>query len=50
MFKNKELMSKFKVSTPKDLVRADLTFWREIAKIYGEISELAGFEIMRLKK
>ena len=42
MFKNKELMSKFKVSTPKDLVRAILLSG-EIAKIYGEISELAGF-------
>ncbi len=41
MFKNKELMSKFKVSTPKDLVRAILLSG-EIAKIYGEISELAG--------
>jgi hypothetical protein len=38
MFKNKE----FKVSTPKDLVRAILLSG-EIAKIYGEISELAGF-------
>ena len=42
MFKNKELISKFKVSTPKDLVRAILLSG-EIAKIYGEISELAGF-------
>lgn len=31
-----------KVSTPKDLVRAILLSG-EIAKIYGEISELAGF-------
>ena len=36
------MLSKFKVSTPKDLVRAILLSG-EIAKIYGEISELAGF-------
>ena len=34
--KTKELMSKFKVSTPKDLVRAILLSG-EIAKIYGEM-------------
>ena len=49
MFKNKELMSKFKVSTPKDLVRAILLSG-EIAKIYGEISELAGFGDNAVKK
>lgn len=49
MFKNKELMSKFKVSTPKDLVRAILLSG-EIAKIYGEISELVGFGDNAVKK
>lgn len=42
MFKNKELMSKFKASTPKELVRKILLSG-EIAKLYGEISELSGF-------
>ena len=42
MFKNKELMKKFKASTPKELVRK-LLLSGEIAKIYGEISDLSGF-------
>ena len=42
MFKNKDLMTKFKVSNPKDLVRKILLSG-EIAKLYGEISELSGF-------
>jgi hypothetical protein len=42
MFKNKDLMSKFKVSNPKDLARKILLSG-EIAKLYGEISELSGF-------
>lgn len=42
MFKNKDLMAKFKVSNPKDLVRKILLSG-EIAKLYGEISELSGF-------
>lgn len=42
MFKNKDLMSKFKVPTPKELVRK-LLLSGEISKLYGEISELSGF-------
>ena len=42
MFKNKELMTKFKVSTPKELIKRVLLSG-EIANIYGEISELSGF-------
>ena len=42
MFKNKDLMSKFKCSTPKELVRK-LLLSGEIANIYGEISNLSGF-------
>lgn len=42
MFKNKELMTKFKASTPKELVKKVLLSG-EIANIYGEISELSGF-------
>lgn len=42
MFKNKELMAKFKASTPKELIRK-LLLSGEIAKIYSEISELSGF-------
>ena len=42
MFKNKELMTKFKVSTPKELVRK-LLLSGEITSIYGEISTLSGF-------
>lgn len=42
MFKNKELMKKFKASTPKELVRK-LLLSGEIAKLYGEISDLSGF-------
>ena len=42
MFKNKDLMHKFKASTPKELVRK-LFLSGEIASIYGEIAELSGF-------
>lgn len=42
MFKNKDLMSKFKVATPKELIRK-LLLSGEIASIYGEIAELSGF-------
>lgn len=42
MFKNKELMQKFKASTPKELVRK-LLLSGEIANIYAEISSLTGF-------
>lgn len=42
MFKNKDLMTKFKASTPKELVKKVLLSG-EIANIYGEISELSGF-------
>lgn len=42
MFKNKDLMTKFKVSTPKELVRK-LLLSGEIATIYGEIANLSGF-------
>ena len=42
MFKNKDLMAKFKASTPKELVRK-LFLSGEIAGIYGEIAELSGF-------
>lgn len=42
MFKNKDLMAKFKAGTPKDLVRK-LLLSGEIASIYGEIAELSGF-------
>ena len=42
MFKNKDLISKFKASTPKELVRK-LLLSGEIANIYGEIAELSGF-------
>lgn len=42
MFKNKELMKKFKASTPKELIRK-LLLSGEIAKLYGEISDLSGF-------
>lgn len=42
MFKNKDLMSKFKVKTPKELIKKILLSG-EIASIYGEISELSGF-------
>ena len=42
MFKNKDLMTKFKASTPKELVRK-LFLSGEIASIYGEIAELSGF-------
>lgn len=42
MFKNKDLMSKFKASTPKELVRK-LLLSGEIANVYGEIAGLSGF-------
>lgn len=42
MFKNKDVMAKFKASTPKELVRK-LLLSGEVAQIYGEISELSGF-------
>lgn len=42
MFKNKELMSKFKCSTPKELVRK-LLLSGEIASVYGQIASLSGF-------
>lgn len=42
MFKNKDLMAKFKASTPKELVRKILLSG-EIASIYGEIASLSGF-------
>ena len=42
MFKNKDIMAKFKASTPKELVRK-LFLSGEIANIYGEIASLSGF-------
>ena len=42
MFKNKDLMAKFKASTPKELIRK-LLLSGEIANIYGEIANLSGF-------
>lgn len=42
LFKNKDLMAKFKASTPKELVRK-LLLSGEIANIYGEIANLSGF-------
>ena len=42
MFKNKDLMKKFKAQTPKELVRKILLSG-EIAHLYGTISELSGF-------
>lgn len=42
MFKNKDLMAKFKAQTPKELVRKILLSG-EIANLYGEISTLSGF-------
>lgn len=42
MFKNKDLMAKFKAKTPKELIKKILLSG-EIASIYGEISELSGF-------
>lgn len=42
LFKNKELMLKFKASTPKELVRK-LLLSGEITNIYAEISTLSGF-------
>lgn len=42
MFKNKELMLKFKAPSPKDLVKT-LLLSGEIAKIYETVSGLSGF-------
>ena len=42
MFKNKDLMTKFKVATPKELIRT-LLLSGEITSIYREIAELSGF-------
>ena len=42
MFKNKDLMNKFKVPTPKEMVRK-LLLSGEITNLYGEISVLSGF-------
>lgn len=42
MMKNKELLTKFKAQTPKELVKK-LFLSGEIANIYGAISELSGF-------
>lgn len=42
MFKNKDLMAKFKATTPKELVRK-LFLSGEIASVYGEIATLSGF-------
>lgn len=42
MLKNKDLMAKFKVKTPKELAKK-LFLSGEIANIYGEISQLTGF-------
>ena len=42
LFKNKDLMAKFKASTPKELVRK-LLLSGEITSIYGEIANLSGF-------
>ena len=42
VFKNKDLMTKYKVATPKELVRKILLSG-EIANIYGEIANLSGF-------
>lgn len=42
LLKNKELMAKFKASTPKELARK-LFLSGEIANLYGEISSLSGF-------
>lgn len=42
MFKNKELMTKFKASTPKELVRKILLSG-EITNVYAEIAKLSGF-------
>lgn len=42
MFKNKDLMAKFKAQTPKELIRK-LLLSGEITNLYGEISQLSGF-------
>ena len=42
MLKNKDVMAKFKASTPKELARK-IFLSGEIAHIYGTISELSGF-------
>lgn len=42
MFKNKELMTKFKATTPKELIKKILLSG-EITNLYGEIAKLSGF-------
>ena len=42
LMKNKELMTKFKAHTPKELVRK-IFLSGEITTLYGEISKLSGF-------
>jgi hypothetical protein len=42
MFKNKDLMAKFKASTPKELIKKVLLSG-EITNLYGEIAKLSGF-------
>ena len=42
LFKNKDLMAKFKVKTPKELIRKMLLSG-EIANIYQVVSDLSGF-------
>ena len=42
LFKGKELMAKFKVATPKELVRKILLSG-EITSVYSEIAKLSGF-------
>ena len=42
LFKNKDLMSKFKAASPKDLVKKILLSG-EIISVYGMVAELSGF-------
>ena len=42
MFKNKDLMAKFKAQTPKELVRK-IFLSGEITSVYSEIGKLSGF-------
>jgi hypothetical protein len=42
MFRNKELMTKFKATTPKELIKKILLSG-EITNLYGEIAKLSGF-------
>lgn len=42
MFKNRDLMTKFKVETPKELLKKILLSG-EITSVYGKIAELSGF-------